>query len=179
MSRPEAPSEASSSRGAGGAASPIAPGPPPLRPFGLVLRHDGRFLHEGEPIRNRKLREHFERSVEYLPDEGKFIVRLGRFRGQIEVEEAGFFVRSIELATGEIALSDGSREPLDVASLALSPIDGALLCRVKRSLVPEGLVARFVGSAQAELLLAVEESEGRSLLRLGKEVVPLPELDGG
>ena len=76
---------------------PQPPGPPPLRPFGLVLHHDGRFSHEGEPIRHRKLREHFERSVEYLADEQKFIVRLGHFRGQIEVEEAGFFVRTVEL----------------------------------------------------------------------------------
>ena len=146
---------------------PPPPGPPPLRPFGLVLHHDGRFSHEGEPIRHRKLREHFERSVEYLADEQKFIVRLGHFRGQIEVEEAGFFVRTVDLESGEIGLSDGSRERLDLASLTLSPIDGAILCRVKRALVPEGLVARFSSAAQAELLLAVEERGGRSVLRLG------------
>lgn len=158
------------------ASSPGAPGPPPLRPFGLVLHHDGRFSHEGEPIRHRKLREHFDRAVEYLPDEGKFIVRLGHFRGQVEVEEAGFFVRTIELATGEIALSDGARERLDVAGLTLSPIDGALLCRVKRTLVPEGLLARFSISAQAELLLAVEERGGGTVLRIRGELVDLPEL---
>lgn len=157
-------------------AADSAPGPPPLRPFGLVLHHDGRFTHEGEPIRHRKLREHFDRAVEYLPAEQKFIVRLGHFRGQIEVEEAGFFVRAIELASGEIALSDGTREKLEVGSLVLSPIDGALLCRVKRALVAEGLVARFSSSAQAELLLAVEEREGRVVLRLGGAIVDLPEL---
>lgn len=167
-SAPFAPPPASS--------SPGAPGPPPLRPFGLMLHHDGRFSHEGEPILHRKLREHFDRAVEYLPDEGKFIVRLGHFRGQIEVEEAAFFVRTIDLAAGEIALSDGSREPLEVASLALSPIDGALLCRVKRALVLEGLLARFSTSAQAELLLAVEERGGRTVLRLGEDLVDVPEL---
>ena len=66
-------------------------GPPPLRPFGLVLHHDGRFSHEGEPIRNRRLREHFERNVEYLADEKKYIVRLQHFRGEVVIEEAGFF----------------------------------------------------------------------------------------
>lgn len=156
--------------------APGRPGPPPLRPFGLVLRHDGRFLHEGEPIRNKKLREHFDRSVDYLPDEAKYIVRLGHFRGQIEVQEAGFFVRSIDLATGELSLSDGSRESLDVASLSLSPIDGALLCRVKRALAADGLPARFEASAQAELLLAVDEQDGKSVLRLGGAGVPLPDL---
>ncbi len=152
------------------------PAPPPLSPFGLVLRHDGRFIHEGEPIRHQKLREHFDRSVEYLPDEQKFIVRLGHFRGQIEVEEAGFFVRSLELGSGEIGLSDGTLERLDVASLTLSPIDGALLCRVKRALVTEGLLARFSSAAQAELLLAVEERSGRFVLRLAEADVDFPDL---
>lgn len=152
------------------------PGPPPLSPFGLRLHHDGRFSHDGEPIRNRKLREHFDRSVEYLPEEGKFVVRLGRFRGQIEVQEAGFFVRSFDAERGEIALSDRTRERLDAGSLTLSPIDGALLCRVKRSLVAEGLLARFSGAAQSELLLAVEERDGRPVLRIGGEYVELPPL---
>jgi hypothetical protein len=158
------------------AGPPASPGPPPLRPFGLRLHHDGRFSHDGEPIRNEKLRQHFDRSVEFLPEEAKFIVRLGHFRGQIEVEEAAFFVRAVDLASGEIALSDGSREPLDVATLSLSPIDRALLCRVKRGLAPSGLLARFRDSAQAELLLAVEEREGRAMLRVGSREVELPDL---
>jgi hypothetical protein len=144
-------------------------GPPPLRPFGLVLHHDGRFSHEGEPILNRKLREHFDRSVRYLADEEKFIVGLGHFRGQIEIEEAAFFVRAVDLDTGEIALSDQSTEALDVSSLTQSTIDGALLCRVKRGLVSDGLLARFMHSAQAELLQAVEsEGEGFVLLIAGE-----------
>ena len=32
--------------------APLAGGPPPLRPFGLVLHHDGRWTHEGIPIQN-------------------------------------------------------------------------------------------------------------------------------
>ena len=67
-------------------------GPPPLQPFGLRLHHDGRWSHEGQPILNRRLREHFDKSVRYLPDEGKFVVTLRAFRGEIEVEEAAFFV---------------------------------------------------------------------------------------
>lgn len=149
-------------------------GPPPLKPFGLVLCHDGVFLHEREPIRNRRLREHLDRSVAYLPDEDKYIVRLGHFRGQIEVEEAGFFVRAFDADTGMLNLSDGSEEQLDVASLTESSMDGALLCRIKRSLRPEGLLARFSHSAQADLLHAAEADGDTFSLRIGAERHPLP-----
>jgi len=44
--------------------------PPELRPFGLVLHHDGSWTHEGQPIEHRRLREAFDRGVRYLPGEG-------------------------------------------------------------------------------------------------------------
>ena len=162
--------------------SDAAGGPPPLRPFGLVLRHDGRFLHEGAPILNRKLRNHFERSVAYLPEAGKFVVRLRHFRAEVEVEEAGFFVRQIDLPDGLVSLSDGSREPLDLSSLTSSPIDGALLCRVKRTLTPEGLLARFDHGAQAELLAAVDHAgpdpEAGLVIHIAGERRAFPDLEG-
>jgi hypothetical protein len=165
-------------------------GPPPLRPFGLVLHHDGRWSHEGRPIAHAKLREHFDRSVVYLPDEAKYVVTLRHFRGEIEVEEAGFFVRAFDRETGRIALSDRSEELLDPATLARSPIDGALLCRVKRALAPQvarsepkanevheaGLLARFSHSAHAELLHAVEEGPRGMRLRVAGTWRPLPDL---
>ena len=134
------------------------PGPPRLAPFGLVLHRDGRWTHEGAPILNRRLRAAFDRGVRYLPDEGVYVVQLGRFRGQIELEETGFFVTGFDAAGGSVRLSDRSEEPLEVASLRPSPFDGALLCTVKRALVADGLPARFFQAAQAELLHAVEET---------------------
>ena len=153
------------------------PGPPPLRPFGLVLHRDGSWTHEGVAIRNRKLRAAFDRSVRYAAEEGVFVVQLGRFRGQIEVEEAPFFVRVFDAASGELRLSDASREFLDPASLRLSPHDGALLCTVKRDVAPQGFPARFLQSAQAELLCAVEETPHGLRLRARGELHPLPPLD--
>ncbi len=157
-------------------AAPAAPGAPPLRPFGLVLHHDGRWTHEGVPILHPRLRAAFDRSVRFLPAEGVFVVQLGRFRGQIEVEEAGFFVRSFDSASGLIALSDGSDEPLAPESLHVSARDGAFLCRVKRDLSAPGLLARFGHAAQAQLLGAVEERAGQARLRIGGRDVALPQL---
>jgi hypothetical protein len=149
---------------------------PPLSPFGLRLHHDGRWSHEGQPILNRRLREHFDRSVRYLPEERKFIVTLRHFRAEIEVEEAAFFVRSFDAGSGRIALSDRSEETLEPATLVLSPFDKALLCRVKRVLAPEGLLARFSHSAHAELMQAVEEQGGALVLRIAGALQAVPDL---
>jgi hypothetical protein len=156
-------------------------GPPPLRPFGLVLHHDGSWTHENQPILNRRLGEVFDRGVHFLPGAGAdgediFVVALGRFRGQIEVEEAPFFVRQFDPPTGALTLSDRSTESLQVSSLHASPLDGALLCTVKRDVIPTGLLARFSHAAQAELLNAVEEGERGSSLRIGGIGYPLPRL---
>ena len=141
-----------------------------------MLHHDGSWTHEGHPIRHAKLREHFDRSVRYLPEERKYVVTLRHFRGEIEVEEAAFFVRAFEPQTGRIALSDRSEEVLDPATLSVSPRDGALLCRVKRALAPEGLLARFTNAAQADLLHAVDASRSGMRLRVGGAWRDLPEL---
>jgi hypothetical protein len=155
------------------------PGPPPLAPFGLVLHHDGRWSHEGHPITHAKLREHFDRSVVFLPEEGesgKFVVTLRHFRGEVVVEEAGFFVRGFDPGTGRIALSDRSAEVLDPATLDTSPRDGALRCRVKHALASAGLLARFEHAAQAELLHAVDERDGAMGLEIDGAWHPLPAL---
>ena len=152
-------------------------GPPALRPFGLVLHHDGHWSHEGVRLLNRRLRAAFDKGVHFLPDQDCFVVQLGRFRGQIEVEEAGFFVREFEPGSGRIRLSDQSWESLDPASLRPSSLDGALLCRVKRDLTASGVLARFDHSAQADLLLAVEETaDGVFQLRVGGNLQLLPGL---
>jgi hypothetical protein len=152
------------------------PGPPPLAPFGLVLHHDGSWTHEGQPLRNRKLRALFDRSVRYLPEEGKYVVQVQQYRGEISVEEAGFFVRAFDPAEGRLSLSDGGEERLDVSTLRTSERDGALLCRVKRDLVRGGLLARFHHAAQAELMNAVEENGEGVALRIAGKREPLPPL---
>ena len=157
------------------------PGPPPLRPSGLILHHDGSWSHEGQPIVNRRLREAFDQGVRFLPGEGAdgedvYVVALGHFRGQIEIEEAGFFVRMFDAQTGSVTLSDRSTERLEVASLHPSKHGGALLCRVKRDLHSAGLLARFSHAAQAELFHAVEEDESGVFLPIGGNREALPDL---
>ncbi|MCG8592578.1 MAG: hypothetical protein MJE66_25080, partial [Proteobacteria bacterium] len=82
----------------------------------------------------------------------------------------------LDLAAGVVCLSDRSREPLDPASLHVSPIDGAWLCRVKRDLDPAGLLARFTHAAQAELLNAVEFEGEQAWVPLAGRRLLLPDL---
>lgn len=159
----------------GSAEREAVPGaPPPLRPFGLVLHHDGRWSHEGAPILNRKLRQLFDRSVRVAPEDGKFVVQVKHFRGQIEVEEAAFFVRDVDLEAGRLRLSDGSVDFLDVASLVPSAFDRAWLCRVKRDLRPGGVLARFGHAVQAEVLGAVSIQGENTVIRVAGHDRALP-----
>lgn len=151
-------------------------GPPPLEPFGLILHRDGSWTHEGIPILNRKLRARFDRAVRYLPDKAKYVVQIAHFRGEIEIEEAGFFVRSIDFERGEILLSDRSREAFDPSTLRPSAHGDALLCTVKRALLPEGLPALFTHAAQAELLNAVREDRAQLVVELAGRRHVLPPL---
>jgi hypothetical protein len=152
-------------------------GRPPLEPFGLLLHYDGHWTHEGQPITHQKIRKLFDRSVRFLPEEGKYVVQVGRFRGEIQCEEAAFFVRGFHPEEGLLSLSDQSSEQLDPSSLTLSVRDGAFLCCIKKNLSPEGHRARFLHAAQSELLNAVEEVEGEPMLRMGGKLYPLPSLE--
>ena len=139
-----------------------------------MLHHDGSWTHEGQPVLNKKLRERFDRSVRYLRAEAKYVVQIAHFRGEIIVEEAGFFVRLFDPDTGEIRLSDGTHERLDVSTLRVSPRDGALLCTVKNALTPAGLAARFLHAAHAEFMNAV--TEDGAAVQINSETQPLPNL---
>jgi hypothetical protein len=92
----------------------------------------------------------------------------------VEIADAPYTVRGVlegpDGATPALLLSDGSREPLDPATLAVGA-DGVLRCSVKG-----GHVARFGRSAQVALGLALEESppgSGRFVLVLGGARYPI------
>ena len=99
------------------------------------------------------------------------MIQLGRFRGQIEVEDTPFFVVAYDSEDGSIELSDRTSEPLEAATLAMDD-DGVLRCRVKRR-----WPARFTRTGQAHLLDALEQSGDHYTLRAGPRRLPVPGLD--
>lgn len=121
---------------------------------GLSIDEEGRFLHRGEPIAHARTLEVLWRSLEPAGG-GRWLVRVGRESAYVEVAETPWIVRGVEVACGMAApsllLSDGSREPLDPATLRVGG-DGVLRCTVSR-----GRAARLARAAQIALGMALEE----------------------
>jgi hypothetical protein len=143
---------------------------PPLRPTGLVLVRDGSFRHEGVPVTHRRLLAALQRGVAFDAAEGAFVVRLGRFRGKIDVEDTPFFATAYDAARCEVELSDRSAEALRAETLRFDS-DGVLRCTLV-----SGFEARFTRTAQAQLLDCVEPRGAYYALRAGDRWLALPGL---
>jgi hypothetical protein len=132
---------------------------------GLSIDADGRFLHRGEPITHARTLEVLWRSLERVAD-GRYLVRIGRESAYVEVADAPYAVRGVLEDPGgapTLLLGDGSREPLDPATLTLGA-DGVLRCSVKG-----GHAARFGRAAHVTLGLLLDErpaGSGRFVLTI-------------
>jgi hypothetical protein len=134
---------------------------------GLAVDAEGRFLHRGEPIRHARTLEVLWGSLARRED-GRWEVRIGRERAYVEVDETPWVVRG--LAGGspgahpELLLADGSREPLDPATLRVGT-DGVVRCAAKG-----GQPARLARAAQAALAPWLDEDppgSGRFVITVG------------
>jgi len=136
-----------------------------------VLRRDGSFWHEGVRVTHARLHQAFLAGVRWAENERTFVVQLGRYRGWLEVEDTAFFVTAYDATTGEVELSDRTRERLDAATLVVDA-DEVMRCTVKGR-----FAARFTRGAQAHLLDALEFEGERIVLRSGETRLLAPGLD--
>ena len=132
---------------------------------GLSIDLDGRLCHRGEPITHDRTLAVLWSSLERQPD-GRYLVRVGRESGYVQVADAPYGVRGVTIEPDRVLLhlSDRSVEGLDPATLSIDR-EGVLHCTVKGS-----HRARFTRSAQVELGLALEEdpaAPGSFVLRVG------------
>ncbi len=144
--------------------------PPALQHSGLLLRRDMRFEHEGALVTHPRVHAALLRGVRFADAEGVWIVRLGRFRAQIDVEDVPFWIEDYDADAGTVQLTDGSREPLAASTLRSDP-DDALRCTVKGR-----FDARFTHRAQAELLAEVRAGAQGFEIRSGATWLPAPRL---
>ncbi len=121
---------------------------------GLSIDDEGRFLHRGEPILHARTLEVLWRSLEPAAG-GRWLVRIGRESAYVRVAETPWIVRGVDAGDGTalpiLFVADGSREPLDPATLRLG-VDGVLRCALSRS-----RAARLSRAAQIALGMVLEE----------------------
>jgi hypothetical protein len=122
-----------------------------------------RFEHEGALVTHPRVHAALLRGVRFADTEGVWIVQLGRFRAQIDVQDVAYWVVGYDADSGCAELTDGSREPLVAATLRVDP-DECLRCTVKTR-----FDARFTRRAQAELLEAVRATPEGIEIRVGAE----------
>ena len=111
------------------------------------------------------------RGVRFDAEERVFIVQIGRFRGQIEVEDVPFWVVAYDAKTGEVQLTDTSTEPIQPATLSADP-DGVFRVQVK-----DRFPARFSHAGQAHLLEHLEVRDETLSLQVGDAWIPVPGLE--
>jgi len=137
--------------------SAAAPGPPVPDPSTWTLPRlridaDGQWLHEGAEITHEGILANLRDNLRV--DEQGYHLQIGPVRVPVEVDDAPYAVVRVEPAGDALAvvLSDGTREPLDLAGLVLGP--GEIpYCRVKAGRFP----ARFSRAAAWTLLQQAEE----------------------
>ena len=133
----------------------------------IAIDREGNFLHEGVVITHPGTVALFFRALE--PDgRGGWRLRLGRETCPVDVEDAPLVVRSIEATPDALTLilSDGSREPLDPATLR-QRADHVVTCAVKGGAFP----ARFSRPAYYMLAELLEPDGGGYLLAVGGRAV--------
>jgi hypothetical protein len=148
-----------------------------IRRSGISVDREGRFIHEGAEVTHEGLKRALFRWLDRLPPpDGRYVLRLDerRFAYLEAVADTPLVARAAridEAGAVQLALSDGSEEALDPATLTVD--DAGVL----RAWVRGGrLEARLASSAAAALsdILAVSEADGRPLLRLGGRSYALP-----
>jgi hypothetical protein len=130
-----------------------------LRRSGIRIDREGRFIHEGEEVRHEGLRRALYRWLDVEPD-GRVVLRLDARRfAYVDLDEGAtpLVARAARL-DGErvwLALSDGSEEALDPATLTIDDA-GVLRARVRGG----RLEARLATAAAAVLAERVELTPG-------------------
>jgi hypothetical protein len=146
-----------------------------IRRSGIRVDRDGRFIHDGVEVTHEGLKRALFRWLDRLPPpDGRYVLRLDdkRFAYLDDVEDTPLVARAARFDPAGVvylALSDGSEEPLDPATLTVDD-DGVLRAWVRGG----RLEARLATSAAAVLGDAISEDGDRPLLRLGGRSVSLP-----
>jgi hypothetical protein len=155
--------------GPGGAAPPFQLS----RETKIRIDRDGRFWNEGTLIVHEALSRSLAGWVDIDPESGRYILKNSVNWAFVTVEDAPLVVRAL-LPERLLALSDGTMEGLDIATLRLDA-DDVPYCDVRGGKLP----ARFGRTAAYALLEnARVEDDGRVFVD-DREIPRVPRGEGG
>lgn len=152
---------------------PVEQWNPPLSgDMDMLIRKDGVWLHEGEPVKREKLVRLFASILKREGDDYFLVTPVEKWR--IQVEDRPLLVNLID-ATGQgiqVVTNGGDSLLLGQAHpLAMSPLDGVQVPEVR---VRNNLWARFSRNAFYQLSeLAQEDDNGQITVASGGEVFVL------
>lgn len=130
---------------------------------------DGRWYHDGAPIRHAGIRKAFDAWVDRA-DDGRYILKNDVNWAYVEIEGAPVRVERVRMVDGALEglLSDERTETLDLDSLRQDS-EGFLYCDVRQG----RLTAKFARHAMFDLEPLLDEHDGGVVLRVGsREIVP-------
>ena len=138
--------------------------PPFTRESRIRVDREGHFWHEGARVEHPGLARSFARWLTVDPETGRYVLKNDVDWCFVTVEDAPLVVRSIEMGEqgATLALSDGTREPLDPATLRLDE-DDVPYCDVRGGSLP----ARFLPQPAIALLEQVRQGPSGLSLSLG------------
>jgi hypothetical protein len=138
----------------------------------IRLDSEGRFFHEGEPVKHARLEAAMHTWIARHPDDGRFILNNGYDWTYFTVEDAPYFVRAVRSQGGHplllLLLSDGTEEAWDPRTTRIAA-SGAMYAKVHGG----HFEAKFTRHAQNALAPLLVESAGEPALLLDGEVVPI------
>lgn len=131
----------------------------------IVIDREGHWFMEGLPVINHKVKALFQERLERDAD-GRHLIRLGPQVLWVQVEDAPFRVRHVQVKGSSLILTldDGSQEQVGPEALFTNDRQ-ELYARVRQG----RLTAKLERSALAPLMPHLTEQEGHVLLRLGPQ----------
>lgn len=146
-----------------------------VRRSGIRVDREGRFIHEGAEVTHEGLKRALFRWLDRLPPpDERFVLRLDERRfAYLDVDDTPLVARAARVdpaGTIWLALSDGSEETLDPATLTADAA-GILRARVRGGRLPARLTTSAVAALGDRL---TETSDGRPALRVDDRLIPLP-----
>lgn len=126
----------------------------------IRLDAQGRFWHDGAPVRHRGLLVGLHTWIRRHPDNGRYILSNGYDWTYLTVDDAPFFVRLVRIEPHRIVLglSDGTEESWRPEATRLAA-DGAIYATVKTDAQGGPYEAKFTRHAQVSLAPALVETD--------------------